>query len=61
MLEPCAVKVASTVLRRGLHREMGFLSDYATATGLSAMMDNEISHDQVTRFLSKNEFTSKEL
>ena len=34
---------------------------YATATGLSAMMDNEISHDQVTRFLSKNEFTSKEL
>ena len=26
MLEPCAVKVASTVLRRGLHREMGFLS-----------------------------------
>ena len=27
MLEPCAVKVASTVLRRGLHREMGFLSD----------------------------------
>jgi len=36
-------------------------NSYATATGLSAMMDNEISHDQVTRFLSKNEFTSKEL
>jgi len=34
---------------------------YATATGLSAMMDNAISHDQITRFLSKNEFTSKEL
>ena len=34
---------------------------YATATGLSAMMDNQISHDQVTRFLSNNEFTSKEL
>ncbi len=34
---------------------------YATATGLSAMMGNEISHDQVTRFLSKNEFTSKYL
>jgi len=34
---------------------------YATATGLSAMMDGEISHDQITRFLSKNEFTSKEL
>jgi len=27
MLEPYAVKVASTVLRRELHREMGFLSD----------------------------------
>jgi len=27
MLELYAVKVARTVLRRGLHREMGFLSD----------------------------------
>ena len=36
-------------------------NSYATATGLSAMMDNEISHDQITRFLSKNEFSSKEL
>ncbi len=27
MLEPCAMKVASTVLRRECHREMGFLSD----------------------------------
>jgi len=25
------------------------------------MMDNEISHDQITRFLSKNKFDSKEL
>lgn len=33
----------------------------ATATGLSAMVDNEISHDQITRFLSKNEFDSKAL
>jgi hypothetical protein len=33
----------------------------ATATRLSAMMDNTVSHDQITRFLSKNEFTSKEL
>jgi len=33
----------------------------ATATGLSDMMDNEISHDQITRFLSKNEFDSKAL
>ena len=33
----------------------------ATATGLSAMMDNAVSHDQIRRFLSKNEFDSKEL
>lgn len=33
----------------------------ATATGLSAMMDNALSHDQITRFLSKNEFDSKAL
>ena len=36
-------------------------SGYATATGLSAIMDNSISHDQITRFLSKNEFDSKAL
>ena len=34
---------------------------YATATGLSEMMDGEISHDQITRLLNKNEFTSKDL
>ncbi len=34
---------------------------YATATGLLSMMDNNVSYDQITRFLSKNEFTSKEL
>ena len=33
----------------------------ATATGLFAMTDNEVSHNQITRFLSKNEFASKEL
>ena len=33
----------------------------ATATGLSSILDGQVSHDQVTRFLSKNEFTSKEL
>jgi IS4 transposase len=33
----------------------------ATAAGMSEMMDNAISHDQITRFLSKNEFDSKEL
>jgi len=34
---------------------------YATATGLSSMLDGEVSHDQITRFLSKSEFTSKDL
>lgn len=34
---------------------------YATATGLSKMVEGEISHDQITRFLSQEEYTSKEL
>ena len=33
----------------------------ATATGLSAMMDGEVSHDQITRFLAKGDFDSKTL
>ena len=33
----------------------------ATATGLSAMVDGAVSHDQITRFLSKEDFTSKRL
>ena len=33
----------------------------ASATGLSAMMDGEVSHDSVTRFLSAGEYGSKEL
>ena len=33
----------------------------ATATGLSAMLNGEVSHDHITRFLSNNEFTSKDL
>ena len=33
----------------------------ATATGLSALVDGEISHDKVTRFLNQNEFDSKDL
>jgi len=33
----------------------------ATATGLSAMTDGAVSHDQITRFLSKGEFNSKTL
>jgi len=36
-------------------------NSYATATGLSAMMNNDVSHDQITRFLSNNEFDSKTL
>jgi hypothetical protein len=34
---------------------------YATATGLAKMLDEQISHDQITRFLSEEEYTSKEL
>jgi hypothetical protein len=34
---------------------------YATATGLSDMTEGEVSHDKITRFLSSNEFTSKDL
>jgi len=33
----------------------------ATATGLSAMVDGQVSHDQVTRFLSAQDYTSKDL
>jgi DDE superfamily endonuclease len=36
-------------------------SGQATATGLSAMVDGEMSHDQVTRFLSEKEYSSKDL
>lgn len=33
----------------------------ATATGLSAMVEGDVSHDSVTRLLSEQEFTSKDL
>ncbi len=33
----------------------------ATATGMSEMMDGSVSHDKVTRLLSRNDFTSKDL
>lgn len=33
---------------------------YATATGLSELLDGEISHDQFTRFLGREEFTFKD-
>ena len=32
-----------------------------TATGLSALLDGQVSHDQVTRFLSEETYTSKTL
>lgn len=35
--------------------------DYTTATGLSNLLDDAVSHDQVTRFLSQSDLTSKEL
>lgn len=35
--------------------------NYITATGLSRVTDNQVSHDQVTRLLSGNQLTSKSL
>ena len=32
-----------------------------TATGLSKAVDGSISHDKITRLLSENQFTSKDL
>ena len=34
---------------------------FATATGLSAMIEGNIGHDQMTRFLSSKALTSKDL
>ena len=34
---------------------------YATATGLSQLLNGQISHDKVTRFLNKNQFDSQSL
>jgi len=34
---------------------------YTTATGLSTLLDEEISHDQITRFLSHKQFSSADL
>ena len=34
---------------------------YTTATDLSRILDQSISHDKVTRFLSEREYTSKDL
>ncbi len=32
-----------------------------TATGLSALLEQRVSHDKITRFLSKKQFTSADL
>ena len=34
---------------------------YTTATGLSILVEGEISHDKITRFLSSEDFTSSGL
>ena len=34
---------------------------YATATGLSSLLDGEITHNKVTYFLNKNQFDSQDL
>lgn len=34
---------------------------YATATGLSNMLDGNVSHDSISRFLSEREYTSGDL
>ena len=36
-------------------------TSYTTATGLSNLLDNEIKHDKITRFLSSDDFCSKDL
>jgi hypothetical protein len=36
-------------------------NQYATATGLSVLLDGQISHDKITRFLNSKEASSKEL
>ena len=36
-------------------------SGFAMATGVSAMLDGDVSHDQLTRFLSGHTYTSKDL
>ena len=36
-------------------------TSHTTATGMSKMLDNTISHDAITRFLSSNTYTPKDL
>ena len=51
-----------------MKKEMDLYSDYllssfgqVTATGLSNLLDGALSHDKITRMLSRNEFTSSDL
>ena len=51
-----------------MHRLLDLYTDYllssfgqTTATGLSRVLDGNISHDKITRLLSKNSFNSKDL
>jgi len=34
---------------------------FTAATGLSAMLDHQLSHDKITRFLSQRSYASKDL
>jgi len=36
-------------------------NNYATATGLSALLNGELSHDKISRFLREQDYGSKEL
>ena len=36
-------------------------NQHATAIGLANLLSSELSHDQITRFLNKNEYDSKDL
>ena len=36
-------------------------NQYATATGLSDLLEGQISHDKITRFLNSKQLSSKEL
>ncbi|MDR1114634.1 MAG: transposase [Tannerella sp.] len=51
-----------------MKREMDLCSDYLlssfgqeTATGLSRLLENTLSHNKITRMLSGNEFSSRDL
>ena len=46
---------------RVIHRLPDLNSGFATATGLSAMLDGDMSHEPLTRCLSASEYFSKDL